>query len=404
MVEVRHQHMGYIMWITLLGILLLAALGAWIYEIQFGLGVTGMRDVISWGLYIITFTFLVKLSAGGLIVASSVEIFGIESLRPLSKLGVLIAAVCISVAGISIIPDLGRPDRILNLFINPHSTSPLIWDVTIITLYFILAVTELWLMSGKVQSKMRNKALKCLAVIGLPAAFALHSITAFIFGLQISRPFWNTALMAPLFVVSAIVSGTALVTFIVWILQKIRAVTVGEGCWHKLSVLMATSLAIDLFFTFCDYLTILWDGVPKDLQVLDSILPGGRFEPLFWMEWVVGGLIPFIILVIPKLRKSINLVTTAALCILCGVYSFQIELVTAGMANPLVQLPPGISLGTFAPGSSSFQFVGTYVPTWVEFVIVIGLLALMALLITLGYRYLNMKRSMTDNGVESLSS
>ena len=56
--------------------------------------------------------------------------------------------------------------------------------------------------------------MRILAYVGLPTAVLLHSITAWIFGLQISRTWWNTSLMAPLFVVSAILSGTALVTLL----------------------------------------------------------------------------------------------------------------------------------------------------------------------------------------------
>ena len=83
-----------------------------------------MRDVVSWGMYIFTFAFFIGLSAGGLIMASSAEVFGIKALKPLSRLGVLSAAACVSVAALMIIPDLGRPDRILNIFIHPNWTLP----------------------------------------------------------------------------------------------------------------------------------------------------------------------------------------------------------------------------------------------------------------------------------------
>src|SRR5512146_2813959 len=90
----------YRIWLLLL-LLLALGLSAWIYELTYGLATTGMRGVISWGLYICTFVFLVKLSAGGLIVASSAEVFDITALRPLAKLGALTAAVCISLAGLT---------------------------------------------------------------------------------------------------------------------------------------------------------------------------------------------------------------------------------------------------------------------------------------------------------------
>src|SRR5512146_2282853 len=206
----------YRIWLLLL-LFLALGLSAWMYELANGLATTGMRGVIAWGLYICTFVFFVKLSAGGLIVASSAGVFEIEALRPLARLGALTAAACILLAGLTLIPDLGRPDRIANLFLHPNGRSPMIWDAVIVAVYFVLAVSEVRLMSNPTETNRRR--LRVLAFVGLPAAFALHSITAWIFGLQISHTFWNTALMAPLFVVSAILSGTALIAIIVGLMQ-----------------------------------------------------------------------------------------------------------------------------------------------------------------------------------------
>lgn len=378
----------YGVWVGALAFLMLLALAAWLYELMYGLETTGMRGVISWGLYICTFAFFVKLSAGGLIVASSAEIFAIEALKPLSRLGALTAAVCITLAALSIIPDLGKPGRIMNLALHPNWRSPMIWDALVVGVYLLLALAELRLMFTKAPTPKIQRQLRVLAFVGLPAAFALHSITAWIFGLQISHTFWNTALMAPLFVVSAILSGTALISVIAWFLQKFAGAELQDSTWLKLGGLMAVSLAIDLFFVFSEYLTVAWAGVPSEMATLKMILPGGQFAVLFWLEWVIGGIAPFLLLVVPQTRLRIDLVATASLLILVGVYAFQIELTTAGMANPLIPLAPGISVGTLTPGAPVFQLVGHYVPTWVEYLIVLGLVALGAILITIGIRHL----------------
>jgi len=367
-------------------VLMKLALIAWIYELRHGLGTTGMRDVISWGFYIFTFAFFVKWSAGGLIVASSVEVFGITALKPLARLGVLTAAVSVLLAALTIIPDLGRPERIANLLLHPNWRSPMIWDIIIISLYFLLAVGELRLMCLGSRTPGEQKLLRVLAFVGLPAAFALHSITAWIFGLQIARAFWNSALMAPLFVVSAVLSGAALIAIIAATLQKFEGLKLEVATWNTLSGLMAVSLAIDLFFILCEYITVLWGGVPKEIIALKMILPGGPYATLFWLEWVIGGIIPFVILVTPGFRRRTGAIVTSAVLILAGVYAYQIELTTVGMANPLIQLAPGTSLGTYTPGQSVFQIVGRYSPTWVEYSIVIGVVALGALLVAGGYR------------------
>ena len=130
-------------WIGILALIALWAFGAWIYQLTQGLIVTGMRDEVSWGLYITTFAFFVGLSAGGLIMASSAEVSGAASLKPLARIGVLSAAACVLVAAMQIIPDLGRPERVWELVRYPNWTSPMIWDILIITLYLIFAVVDL---------------------------------------------------------------------------------------------------------------------------------------------------------------------------------------------------------------------------------------------------------------------
>jgi molybdopterin-containing oxidoreductase family membrane subunit len=359
-----------------------------------------MRDVVSWGLYIFTFAFFVKLSAGGLIVASSAEIFGIAALRPLARLGVLTASVSISMAGITIIPDLGRPGRMMNLFLHPNWRSPMLWDVTIVGVYFLLATSELWLMSST-HVPWKEQWMRRLAFVGLPAAFALHSITAWIFGLQVSRALWNTALMAPLFVVSAILSGTALIAVIAGVLQRYADFKLHPSTWQKLGGLMAISLAIDLFFLFSEYVTILWAGVPREMIALKMILPGGSQSLLFWLEWVLGGVVPFVLLVSPRTRFHVSALVASGVLILVGVYAFQIELATVGMANPLIQMAPGTSLGTYTAGTSIFQLTGHYSPTWVEYSILLGLLSVFSLLLALGYRVLRID---LDQAAASVSS
>jgi len=368
-------------------VLVLFGLAAWIYQLTQGLIVTGMRDEVSWGLYISTFAFFVGLSAGGLIMASASELFGVKSLRPLSRIGVLTAAACVLVAAVTIIPDLGNPQRVWELFAYPNWTSPLVWDVLIILAYFLFAGADLAVMTRRgLSPSKRARQLRTLAYVGLPSAVLLHSITAWIFGLQISRPWWNTALLAPVFVVSAILSGTALVVLVVLAAKRFGGLQLPTETWSTLARLIATTIAIDLFLVGADYITILWGNVPRDTATLNLILPGGSWQWVFWVEWIVGGLIPFLLLVLPRWRGRPGVIGVASALVLAGVYAFRVELIEGGLLKPLLALPPGVSLGSGASGS--FQFLGSYHPTWVEYGIVAGLLAFLALLITVGYRWL----------------
>lgn len=385
-------------WSALLGFLVALGLGTWIYQLTQGLRVTGMRDVVSWGAYIVTFAFFVGLSAGGLIVASSAEVFGVQSLKPLSKLGVLTALASVTCAGLMIIPDLGRPERILNLVAYPHWQSPLIWDVGIIAVYFLFAAIDLTVLHRREKSPTGlAKTVRVLAYIGLPTAVLLHSITAWIFGLQIARTWWNTALMAPLFVTSAILSGTALVAVAAVAAQWFAHVRVPEQTWRVVTNLLVVSLFVDLFLVACDYITILWGNVPRERAALNLILPGGSWQTVFWLEWIVGGVAPLVLLMTPRLRASRALIALAALLAMVGVYAYRIELVVGGLVRPIMQLPPGIAKGTYQSDKSSFVYTGTYHPTWVEIAIVVGMFALLAAFITVGYRRLKVLSRPTES-------
>lgn len=378
-------------WYVLLAVLGVSGLIAWFYELRVGLAATGMRDVVSWGMYIFTFAFFIGLSAGGLIVASSTEIFKINALKPLSRLGVLSAAACVAVAALMIIPDVGRPDRIVNLILHPNWTSPLSWDIAIITSYFTFSVVDLTILQKNHSTPGRfRRSVQVLAYIGLPLAVLLHSITAWIFGLQIARTWWNTALMAPLFVVSAILSGTALVTLLALAAQRWGSMTLSVDARRWLRGFIAASLLVDLFFVGSDYITMWWGNVPSDRSALNLILPGGEWAWLFWTEWIVGGVVPLLLLLAPRLRRIPGSLGLASVLAIIGVYAFRIELVVIGFVNPLTQFPPGIALGTPVPTGTPFQLVGQYRPTWVEYLIVIGLTALFATIITIGYRRLGL--------------
>jgi molybdopterin-containing oxidoreductase family membrane subunit len=394
------QHKWGVGWTGALTVLFLWGIGSWAYQLSQGLIATGMRDVVSWGLYIFTFAFFVGLSAGGLIMASSAEVFGIKSLRPLARLGVLTAAACVLVAALMILPDLGRADRIYNLLLHPNWSSPLIWDVLIIIAYFLFAVIDLTVMNRRTMPlSQRTRMLRILAFVGLPMAVLLHSITAWIFGLQIARPWWNTALMAPLFVTSAVLSGTALVTLVALAAHRFDRAELPDATWQTLKTLMATTLAIDLFLVASDYITILWGNVPRERAAIDLILPGGSWQWLFWLEWIVGGLIPFLLFVLPRFRRRLDVLALASVLVIVGVYALRIELVVGGMIKPLLHLPPGNALGVLQPNGTAFQFDGIYHPTWVEFGIVIGLVALFCLIITAGYRWLDVLRQHDEGTV-----
>jgi molybdopterin-containing oxidoreductase family membrane subunit len=383
---------------------------AWSIQLMTGLIVTNMRDVISWGLYISLFAWFVGVSAGGLIVSSSAAVFRIKQWQPISKLANLLASVAIAMAAFSILPDLGRPDRILNLFLYPSINSPLIWDVIIIFAYLVISLVELGLMITADRARKSGNEDKCLsrerlvrriAFVALPVAVLTHSITAWIFGLQISRPLWNTALLAPLFLASALVSGLGLVILVSVLSNRFGSVKVDRDAISGLAELMGVIILVDLFLLASEYITAVWPATPSVISPL-LVEFFGPYWWLAWTQWILAA-VAFVLVALPRLRSSAFAQFAAAAMVLIEVFFYRLELVIPGFVNPLVQYPPGTSIGvpgfSYSPSISgyspgfSFQLVGSYFPSPIEWAIVTGILSGAILLVTLGVHFLPLSGS-----------
>ena len=112
-------------WLLFLAVFVAAGIAAFAYQFANGLVVTGMRNTVMWGQYILFFMFFIGLSAGGLIVASAGRLFGVTTFKPITRLAVVEATVAVMLAGIFILPDLGRPERVLNLLLQDRKSTRL---------------------------------------------------------------------------------------------------------------------------------------------------------------------------------------------------------------------------------------------------------------------------------------
>ncbi len=195
------------LWLGLLAAIMVAGLAAWGYQLTTGLVATGMRNVFSWGLYIMMFVLFVGLSAGGLIISSAPKFFHSHRYEGFARLGVLVSLACITVAGLLILPDIGRPERLYQFFTSPDFRSPMVWDFGIVILYGVLNLWYLWLLTRRDLAargsrlalgvadtdagRERDRTLMFwTAALALPTAVALHSVTGWIFATQIGRGDW----------------------------------------------------------------------------------------------------------------------------------------------------------------------------------------------------------------------
>ncbi len=392
-------------WIGLLVALMAIGVVAFGYQFINGLAVTGMRNTVMWGNYILFFMFFVGLSAGGLIVASAGRLFGVKAFKPITRLAVLEATVAVVLAATFILPDLGRPERFLNIPLYFNPTSPMVWDIAIVMIYMGMSASYVWLYARadlarrgswlalgtgtSEQAMAREDRLKgAMAWVALPAAIMLHSITAWIFGLQIGRGFWYSSIMAPMFIASALVSGLALVILLALLLRRLGRLRFQDDLVALLGGLLGMFIVTEAFLILAEYLTALYPGAPEG-QAAARML-SGPFLPLFLFEVGVGLGVPFLILAIRPLRRRPAWVAAASVIGVVGIFVHRLNLVLNGLSFPNIDQPPGLPIGVAQVGSS-FAESYWYVPTIIEWLVVTGVLAFGALLFTIAVLFLPMQ-------------
>jgi molybdopterin-containing oxidoreductase family membrane subunit len=402
------QHTGLIAWLALLCVIMGVGLAAFAWQFANGLIVTGMRNTVMWGQYILFFMFFIGLSAGGLIVASAGRLFGAAVFKPITRLAVVEATIAVLLAGVFILPDLGRPERIINLLLHPNFTSPMVWDITIVVVYTLLSGLYVWVYTRAdlarrgsrlalgtgvdARAIARDERLKTgLAWVALPAAILLHSITAWIFGLQISRGFWYSSIMAPMFITSALVSGLALVILLALVARRVGRVDFRDDLVAFLGGLLGVFIAVEAFLVLAEYLTATYPGGTGEASAIERMLVG-PYAPLFWVEIGLGLLVPFIIVAVRRTRARPAWVAAASVLAIAGIFVHRLNLILNGLSYPPVGLPPGVAIGTDqGPAASSFAMSYWYVPTLVEYLVVAGILAFGALLFTMALVWLPLR-------------
>lgn len=362
-----------------LAALTVAGIAAWIYQLMNGLGVTGMNNGTSWGLYITCFMFFVGLSAGGLIVASSASVFHVAEYKKVALPAVILSTVCICLAGMFVLIDLGGIQRVWQIVVSPNPMSPLFWDICVITLYLAINIVYLVFMLSKKPGAQNRVAI--VSRFALPVAILVHSVTAWIFGLELAREGWYSAIMAPLFVVSAMDSGLALLLLSLMGLNKAGWFKTDKKLLSNLAGLLAVCIAIDGFLVGCEVLTMAYPGA-AGAETL-AIMAAGATAPFFWFEIIVGILIPFAILVFARNRARMGMVAFASVCVVIGVFCKRVWLLLTSFVEFNVAGAPGViggsSTAAHASGADAWALASAYAPTWTEIVVVVGVVSLGAL-------------------------
>jgi formate-dependent nitrite reductase membrane component NrfD len=285
----------------------------------------------TFGLLIAIYFYLTGLSAGSFILSTLSYGFGMEQYKPLGKVGVVLATILLIFAPLFLLFHIGAPYRAWHLFVYLNWSSPITWGSFLLVLYPINCIIY-----GIFMFKGNLKLTRLFGFIGIPLAISVHGYTGFILAFGKARALWNTAIMPILFLASAIVSGIALMILVCLIIGRFfsKEKTINKDLIFSLSKMLAWMIVFDLFLVGSDLLVLSISH--SDAQAAFHLLLGGNFSFLFLVvENVLGKILPFILLVVPRFRNLIT-VTIASILVVVGIFFMRYVVVLAGEFIPLL--------------------------------------------------------------------
>ena len=251
--EVTSGGRAYWTWIAVLILLIVSGVAAYIGQITIGLGVTAMRDQVSWGFYIGNFTFLVGVAAAAVVLVIPAYVYDWGPIREIVIFGELLAVSAITMCVLFVIVDVGRPDHLWHMmpglgYLN-FPRSLLAWDMVVLNLYFavnFVVVTHI-LYRAFTGRHYDKRLVVPLVLLSIPMAVGIHTVTAFLYNGLAARPYWNSSILAPQFLASAFCSGPAILLFVLQLLRRVTAFHIRDEAIWKIAELMAYAMFVNLF-------------------------------------------------------------------------------------------------------------------------------------------------------------
>jgi Ni/Fe-hydrogenase subunit HybB-like protein len=385
-------------------LLLLLGVGTYAYlvELSEGMAATGLRNLgpqggATWGLYISFVIYFVGLSFAGISIAALIRLARLGTLQPIARMAEVLTVICLMLAAMTIVADLGQPLRgIVNLLRYARPQSPFFGTFTMVISGYLFASMVYLYLDGRRDAATRaaegapygrflrvwaagysdteaererhRRSSFWLSVAIVPMLVTAHSTLGFVFGLQVGRPGWYSALQAPAFVMLAGVSGLGMLILLAAVARRSLHLheRLGLRMFRALGIFLFVSLLAYLYFVAVELLTNLYTGSVRERDVMTELL-GGGYAWLYWSAiagFVTAVALLLVWLALPAFRTRIWPLVAAGLLVNLGAIAKRFLIVVPSQTNG--QLLP------YADGS--------YSPAWTEYAVVVGLIALGSLL------------------------
>ncbi len=381
----------YTYWVTALLVCMFFGAIAGLIVFVRGLSVTNLTDLVPWGLWITIDLSAIAMSAGAFLLCAAVYILDLKQYQPVARTATFIGLIGYSMAVLTLLLDIGRPDRFWHavVFWNVHSV---LWEVTMcVTLYLCVLVLESapiightrwmqdrWPKVAQWMVRVHHYA-PYLAIVGLGLSMLHQSSLGATYGVLKARPIWYRPDLSVLFMISAMAGGPSLTVLVTMLAARLYPrIQVNDTILEKLTNFIAWVLIGYLYFRFWDALSMTYTYMPGRTEGL-RVLTKGILSFNFWVwEIILGAVVPIVILRAQRFRKQPVLRMIALGLVVAGVVAYRWDTTISGQ----------LVLLTYLPNEIAARYTN-YFPSFIEFLSGIGVIAYGALAVTLGIRYLN---------------
>jgi molybdopterin-containing oxidoreductase family membrane subunit len=384
--EIEGKSAGFYGLLGLLALLVGAGLAAaWTME-HHGHVITGMTNRIVWGMPHVFAVFLIVAASGALNVASVASVFGRELYKPLARLSGLVAVALLAGGLAVLVLDLGRPERLVVAMTHYNFKSIFAWNIFLYTGFFAVVALYLWTMFERRMNGYTARA----GVLAFLWRLVLTTGTGSIFGFLVAREPYNSAILAPLFIVMSFAFGTAAFVLVLMAACRWSGRPLGDALLARLGSLLGIFAAAVLYFVAVQHLTNLYLARQLELERF-LLVEGGIYTALFWIGQVlIGGVVPLVLVFAVRGRAAL---AAAAACVIAGGLAQVYVIIIGGQAYPQ-QIFPGKDV------SSSFfdGVVAAYAPSLPEVALGAGGVGIALALTVLGLKLLPfLPRSLADD-------
>ena len=361
--EIRTRSTTYRVLLLALLACVLAGLGAAHHMDVEGHHVTGMTNQIVWGLPHVFAIFLIVAASGALNVASLSSVFGQPAYRPLARFSAILS-IALLFGGLAILLlDLGRPDRLIVAMTYYNFKSIFAWNIFLYVGFFVIVAVYLWLMMERRMYRYSRPA----GIVALVWRLVLTTGTGSIFGFLVAREAYDTAILAPLFVILSFAIGLSVLVLLLLLSFVLDGRELDTSLLKRLARLLGIFTAAVFYFVLVFHLTKLYGTQNHGFERF-ILLDGGLYSALFWIVQIgFGNLLPMALIFAPQLQGAPRALAAACVLVIAGGFAQLYVIIIGGQAYPLNIFPGYLVDSSFHDGT-----VNAYLPSAWEWLLGFG--------------------------------